>query len=76
MRRTAFFVLAASFSLSAVGIAFSGDLSQRYAPPAYSILAWMEVVMYSLLALALMKIFAAGGSQHFGDGLDGSSPRV
>ena len=35
MRRTAFFVLAASFSLSAVGIAFSGDLSQRYAPPAY-----------------------------------------
>ena len=36
MRRTAFFVLVASFSLSAVSSAFSGDLSQRvYAPPAY-----------------------------------------
>jgi hypothetical protein len=39
--------------------------------PTYSTLAWMEVMTYSLLTLALMKIFAADGSQHFGGGLDG-----
>jgi outer membrane immunogenic protein len=34
MRRTAFFVLAAAFSLGAVDSASSGDLGQRYAPVA------------------------------------------
>ena len=36
----------------------------------------MVVVTYSLLTLALIKISAVGGSQHFGDGLDGSPTRL
>ena len=35
-----------------------------------NILAWMAVVTYSLLTLALIKISKVGGSQHFGDGLE------
>src|SRR6476660_4617283 len=38
----------------------------------YSIPVLMAVVTYSLLTLALIKISAAGGSQHSEDGLDGS----
>jgi hypothetical protein len=53
----------------------NGTRSCGVVRPTSSIQALMEVVTYSLLALALMKIFAAGGLQHFGDGLDGSSPR-
>ena len=42
----------------------------------YNILAWMAVVTYSLLTLALIKISKVGGSQQFADGLDGSPTRI
>src|SRR5215470_9360249 len=44
--------------------------------PTYSIPVLMAVVTYSLLTLALIKISAAGGSQHSEDGLDGPPHRI